>query len=278
MVRKIITIDEDLCTGCGDCLPGCPEGAIQLIDGKARLISDLFCDGLGACLGTCPVAAITVIEREAEPYSEKQVMENIIKQGNNVVRAHLKHLEDHGETAYLATAREVLKEKGISIKAEKPQFVHAYTGCPGSRPQELSPANDAESSEEGSRASQLSQWPVQLHLLSPQSGSFSGTDVLLAADCVAFAVGDFHKDFLKGKQLAIACPKLDEGQDVYLKKIRSLVDDARINTLTVMMMQVPCCGGLLRLAQSALKQASRKIPLKTIIISIRGEVLREEWV
>ncbi|MBM4143529.1 MAG: 4Fe-4S dicluster domain-containing protein [Lentisphaerae bacterium] len=284
MKRKIIHIDEEKCTGCGLCIPGCPEGAIQLIDGKARLVSDLVCDGLGACLGTCPEGAITIEEREAEPYDEAKVMENIARQGANVIRAHLEHLREHGQHDYLRQALAFLQRSGIPnplARAAEAAAGHrhaAHGGCPGAR----SIAFDREPREEGDtagrRASQLTHWPIQLHLMSPAAPQYRGADVLLAADCTAFALGDFHKDYLKGKALAIACPKLDEGQEIYLQKIKALIDDAGINTLTVMIMQVPCCGGLLQLARQAASQASRKVPIKCLVVSLQGEILKDEWV
>jgi hypothetical protein len=142
-----------------------------------------------------------------------------------------------------------------------------------SEPQETAPAESV-----GTRPSELRQWPIQLHLVSPHAPYFAGADVLLAADCVAFSVGDFHRDHLKGNALAVACPKLDQGQEAYLSKLVALIDEARINTLTVMVMEVPCCGGLLGLAQAAVGRASRKIPVKRKVVGIRGEVLGEEWV
>jgi Pyruvate/2-oxoacid:ferredoxin oxidoreductase delta subunit len=293
MKRQIIRIDEDKCNGCGNCVPGCPEGALQVIDGKARLVSDLFCDGLGACIGECPERAIEIEEREAEPYDERRVMANIVKQGRNTIMAHLKHLEGHGQTEYLATAREVLKEKGISDPTaagpEPHPHAHAHGGgCPGSRsftfgPQSAEPGPRAASAAAGSAGepaggpSALTHWPLQLHLMSPRAPQYQGADVLLAADCVAFALGDFHRKLLKGRTLAIACPKLDDGMDIYLEKLRSLVDDARINTLTVATMEVPCCSGLLRLAQEALKQSKRKVPIRSVVVGIRGEVLSDDW-
>ena len=138
--------------------------------------------------------------------------------------------------------------------------------------------DDAAEELAGKRPTQLTHWPVQMHLISPTAPQYQEADVLLSADCVAYSMGDFHKDYLKGKALAIACPKLDEGQDIYADKIKALIDDAKINTLTVMIMQVPCCGGLLRLAQNAAGQARRKIPIKAIVVSLQGEILKEEWV
>ena len=288
MLREIITIDEDKCTGCGLCIPGCPEGAIQLIDNKARLISDLFCDGLGACLGHCPEGAITIEKREAEPYDERTVMGNIIEKGPNTIKAHLAHLKDHGETEFLNIALDVLKEKGLEIpptfnKEEKPMHA-APAGCPGSRMMDFSQKThtktnqEAESVQTGEIASELTQWPVQMHLVSPRAPYFQNADVVLAADCTAYAVGDFHRRFIKGKALAIACPKLDEGQDIYIAKLTAMIDEAQINTLTVVIMQVPCCGGLIYMAQKALEAAERKIPIKKIVIGVQGDVLSEEWV
>lgn len=283
MEREIIKIDEDKCTGCGLCAPGCPEGALQIIDGKARLVSDLFCDGLGACIGECPEGAIKIEKREAEPYDERTVMENIIKAGPNTIKSHLAHLKDHGETAFLKIAVDVLKERNLEVpqginEEDKPvQHGHATGGCPGSRMVDFNEDKERQSSR-CDVSSRLTQWPVQLHLVSPRAPYFEGADVLLAADCTAFALGDFHQRFLKDRALAIACPKLDEGQDIYLAKLASLIDDARINTLTVLIMQVPCCGGLLRMAQQAAEQASRRIPIKKVVVGIKGEILQEDWV
>lgn len=150
-------------------------------------------------------------------------------------------------------------------------------GCPGSKMQDFR-EKETKGDESGKRQSQLRQWPIQLHLISPMAPYYQKADVLLSADCVAFTVGDFHKDYLKGKSIAIACPKLDEGQDEYVEKIKSLIEDAKINTLTVMIMQVPCCGGLVAMAQQALRQAKRKIPVKSIVVSLQGDILSEEWV
>ena len=152
-----------------------------------------------------------------------------------------------------------------------------FGGCPGSRMMQFQ-REDHAGDEGGKRRSELSQWPVQLHLVSPQAPYFQQADVVLAADCVAYALADFHKDYLKGNALAIACPKLDDGQESYLEKITSLIDDAGINSLTVMIMQVPCCRGLLALAQQAARQAKREVPLKYIVVGLHGEILSEEWV
>lgn len=281
MKRKIITIDEEKCTGCEQCIPNCPEGAIQIIDGKARLVSDIMCDGLGACLGHCPEDAITVEEREAEEYDEKKVMANIVKAGPNTIQAHITHLRDHNQDEYLQQALEYLKENNIELpheKEEKMMKPPMHQGCPGSKMMAFHKDTETKGDQEGKRPAELSHWPIQMHLLSPNAPHYQGSDLLLAADCTAFSLGDFHKDFLKGKTLAIACPKLDDGKEVYLDKLVALIDEAKINTLTVLTMQVPCCSGLLRLAQDAAEKAERKIPIKSIVVSLQGEILSEEWV
>lgn len=282
MKRSIIHIDEDKCTGCGVCIPNCPEGALQVIDGKARVVSDLLCDGLGACVGHCPEDAMTIEERDAEEYDEKKVIENIVKQGENVVKAHLEHLRDHGQTTFLEQALDYLKENNIDnpLLKEKIEVDSAQdhtAACPGMKMMDFSEEDEPSGSEEGTRQSPLRQWPIQLHLVSPLAPYFQGRDVILSADCVAYAVGDFHKDFLKDKSLVIACPKLDTNKEIYVDKIIALIDHAKINTLTVVMMEVPCCRGLLMIVQEAAEKASRKVPVKRIIVSLKGEVLEEEW-
>ncbi|HOW89721.1 MAG TPA: 4Fe-4S binding protein [Elusimicrobiales bacterium] len=279
--RKIIEIDEGKCDGCGLCIPNCPEGALRVIDGKARLVSDLLCDGLGACLGECPKGAIKVVEREAAAYDERAVMENMVKMGVNTVKAHLEHLKGHGQNAYLEQAEAFLREKGYPLPAGNgggpAQGGRQPCGCPGSRAMDFRGEDAAEGPGEKA-VSRLRQWPVQLHLVSPAAPYYSKADLVLAADCTAYAYGDFHNGFLRGKALAIACPKLDEGQEVYVEKLRALIDEALINTLTVVTMEVPCCGGLLAMARAALEGSARKPPLKHVVIGIRGEVKSEEWV
>ncbi len=286
MKRKIIHIDERLCNGCGQCIPNCPEGALQLIDGKARLVSDLFCDGLGACIGECPLGAIRIEEREAEPYDERRVMENVIAQGEGVIRAHLVHLKEHGEGQYLEQALSVLEDKGLHEIAATERVVSSGSrragcgagGCPGARVEELS---GEMLREEGVTAperlpAELRQWPVQLHLLPSSAPYLRDADVLLAADCSAYAHGDFHREFLRGKRLAIACPKLDGSQDIYLDKLKAMIDFSAIRSLTVLTMEVPCCRGLLQLARQAAAETERTIPIEWIEIGIQGEVLGSE--
>ncbi len=281
MKRKIINIDEEKCTGCGLCIPNCPEGAIQIIDNKARLISDLFCDGLGACLGHCPEGAITVEEREAEPYDEYKVMENVVKQGTNTIRAHLEHLREHGEEQYHKQAVDYLRKNGLDFPAETEEETMEtkhFSGCPGSRTVSFNRGGVQNETGNVDQPSHLSHWPVQLHLLSPNAAHYKKADLLLAADCTAFSMGNFHEKFLQGRVLAIACPKLDDGQDIYLAKLTALIDEAEINTLTILVMEVPCCGGLIQLARKAAEQAGRKVPIKVVVVSIKGEILKEEWI
>jgi NAD-dependent dihydropyrimidine dehydrogenase PreA subunit len=287
MLREVVKIDEVLCSGCGECVPACHEGAIQIIDGKARLVSDLMCDGLGACLGHCPQGAITIEKREAAPYDETQVMEIMVSKGRNTVVAHLKHLKEHNETAYLKEGARYLNEHqdriGFDVASVMTE-VHGAAGagksacgCPGSREKSFGPA-PAAVDEPVSGRSQLRHWPVQMHLINPEAEHFRDADLLLAADCVAYSLGNFHQHHLRGRSLAIACPKLDSGTESYIAKIARLIDGARINTLTVMIMQVPCCGGLLRMVQEAQRRAERKVPVKLIIAGIEGNILKEEWI
>jgi ferredoxin len=301
MLREVVKIDEDLCDGCGACIPNCHEGALQMIDGKARLISDLMCDGLGACLGHCPQGAITIEEREAEPYNETKVMEIMVTKGENTVVAHLQHLKEHHETSFLKEGVQYLKdherELRFSVTEVMSRVHHAKVeeqqlacGCAGSEARSFTPQSVAGGSIPAAGAftlaggtvaeqpSELRQWPVQMHLINPGASYFRASDMVLAADCVAFSLGNFHSKWLRGKTLAIACPKLDSGLDSYVEKIRSLIDESKINTLTVMMMQVPCCGGLLQMVKMAAGQAERRVPVKKIIVGVEGEILSEEWV
>ena len=236
MKREIIKIDEDKCNGCGLCIPNCHEGALQIIDGKARLISDLMCDGLGACIGHCPEGALEIEVREAEPCDEVKVMEQMAKLQNN------------------------------------------GNGCPGIMSKSFIAGNATETlPPQAENSSELTQWPVQMHLINPQAAHFRKSDLLLAADCVAYAMGNFHGSYLKGKSLAIACPKLDSNRKVYLNKLVSLINDAEINTITVMKMEVPCCSGIQQMAVNAVQSAKRKVPVKSITVGIRGEILSEQW-
>lgn len=273
MLREIIKIDEELCDGCGVCVPACAEGALQIIDGKARLISDLFCDGLGACITECPQGAITIEKREAEPYNESIVMETIVKGGLNVIKAHLKHLKDHREFEYFGQAIDYLNYHNITVPSLDDLAVKKEStgSCPGSQQRTFAAE---ETSESGIRVSQLTHWPIQMHLINPAAAHFNESDLLLAADCCAFSYGDFHKDFIKGKTLAIACPKLDSNKQVYLDKLITLINVSKIKSLTVLLMEVPCCGGLFQLVQQAIEECESGLPLEVKVISINGAILK----
>jgi len=298
MKRQIVNINRDLCNGCGECIPNCMEGALQIIDGKATLVSELMCDGLGACLGHCPLGAINIEEREALPYDEAAVMSEIISQGKNVVIAHLLHLQDHNQDEYLEQGVQYLIENSDNLNFDSQEVItkvfqpkqqlnmkefhlaenqHQHGGgCPGSKSMSFNqnPTNESTSTEQ---ASELTQWPVQMHLINPMASYFQNADLLIAADCVAFSLGNFHSKFLKGKKLAIACPKLDSNMEVYVEKLVRLINDAKVNTIHVMIMEVPCCGGLSSMIQRAMQQASRKVPVKQIVVSVQGEIIEEEW-
>ena len=274
--RKIILIDQDKCNGCALCIPNCPEGAIQMIDQKARLVSDLFCDGLGACLGHCPQGAITIEEREAIAYNENRVMANIVKQGPNVIKAHLKHLQEHNELIYLKQAKDFLKEKKINIVLEQTfdQRSNMEGGCSGLRPANLTRTPTAKSDlltlDQGS---ELAQWPVQLSLLPTHGLYFTDAHLLISADCVPFAYANFHQDLLKGKMLIVGCPKLDD-LTLYREKLEKIFLNNEIKTVTYAHMEVPCCLGLLPIIKEAINGSGKKIPFAEITITIKGEKIK----
>jgi len=293
MERDIVRIDEEKCNGCGQCVPNCNEGALQIIDGKVRLISDLMCDGLGACIGYCPEGAITIEKREAEPYNESKVMEIMVSKGFNTVVAHLRHLKEHQETKFLKQGMTYLIENESKIpfmihdvKNAVHQIISSNDeagcggGCPGSKTVVFDPSElrMADNQVKSSIQSQLVQWPVQLHLINPGASHFSNSDLLVAADCSAFSLGNFHQKWLKNRTLVIACPKLDQGKEIYLQKFVMLIDQAMVNTITVLIMEVPCCGGLLQLVEMALSRATRKVPVKAVVVGIKGDILSEEWI
>lgn len=312
MIRKIINIDLEKCNGCGLCIPNCPEGALQIIDNKARLISDLFCDGLGACLGHCPEGAIEVIEREAEPYDEYKVMDIIAAQGRNTILAHLEHLRDHQEYEFLKLAVKYIKDHNIDMSPEEeqqPQQTYpeitfpslgeamkhsghgSSCGCSGGKTidfkidmqqveESVHKAVPVISAEEmtADTPSELRQWPVQMHLLNPMASYFQNADVVFAADCVAFSMGNFHQKFLKNRALAIACPKLDSNKDVYIEKLTTMFGNSNIKSLIVPVMEVPCCSGMIQMAKIAREKAGSDLPIQKIVIGIQGDILSEETV
>lgn len=265
MKRKIIEIDQNKCNGCGQCIPNCPEGALQVIDGKARLVSDLFCDGLGACVGTCPLGAITTVEREAEPYDEEKVMANIVPQGKNTIAAHLQHLKSHGEIKLYEIAVNYLKKQNMDI----PQPPAAAGGCPGSL---LKRFLAKKSGAPAVGASALRQWPIQLKLLNPGAEYFDNAHLLISADCAAHAYGEFHGKLLDGKILIIFCPKLDSDINGYVEKLARIFTEHPIAGITIARMEVPCCGGTAAIVEKALEAAQKKIPVEIKVIGIDGSL------
>jgi len=285
MVRKVIQIDETLCNGCGNCITGCHEGALQLIDGKARLVGDNLCDGLGACIGECPVGAIEFVEREATAYSEREVLERILPLGENTVVAHLKHLKDHGQKDLVHEGFAILTEMGWDAAAIRGKVLAAGAssapplsghggGCPGSRVMDFTPRNEPAPAPVSSAkpASQLRQWPVQLHLVPPTAPYLQGCDLLVAADCVPFAHASFHQDFLKGRVLLIGCPKLDD-TSAYAEKLTQIFAHNGVRSVTVVRMEVPCCGGITQAVKMAIAASGQVVPYAEAIISIEGTLL-----
>ncbi len=271
MKRNIITIDEDKCDGCGACIPDCPEGALQVIDGKARLISDLFCDGLGACMKVCPKDAMYIEEREAEPYDEYKVMENIIKGGKNVIVAHLKHLKEHGENKLFKQAVDALKKANIEV----PQIEDKLPcGCPGTMQKDLR-ATKTHSPNEfvPQMTSELSNWPIQLKLMNPNASYLHKSDLVIAADCTAFSYPNFHSKFLKDKVLMMLCPKLDTDVNMYVEKLADIFQNQEIQSVTIVHMEVPCCSGVEVIVKKALEQAGKYVIVKDYTISISGEII-----
>lgn len=252
-VRKVIQIDEEKCNGCGLCVPNCAEGAIQIIDGKAKLVKDSYCDGLGACLGHCPQDALHIIEREADEFDEEEAM-NFIKntQGNSKV--------NHG-------------------KPVGQQMTHPMGGCPGSRMrmfdnnEKVGKMNSIDSGDiEVKIKPQLRQWPVQLSLVPVNAPFFNNADLLVTADCVPFAYPDYHIALLKGKALVVGCPKLDD-LEFYIEKLTQIFENNSIKSITVAHMEVPCCSGIVRAVDIAMERSGKDIPVTKVRIEINGEAL-----
>jgi NAD-dependent dihydropyrimidine dehydrogenase PreA subunit len=242
--RKIIEIDEELCDGCGQCVPSCAEGALEIVDGKAKLVADFYCDGLGACLGECPTGALQVIEREADEFDEEAVEERL----------------------------ESL------AKEETPQVIPMTGGCPSAQLKSFAqPAAQKESGEsaQGSAQSELTHWPVQVKLVPPTAPFLKGADLLVAADCTPIAYPNFHRDFLKGKAVMVGCPKFDDVEG-YIQKFADIFRTADLNSVSVVVMEVPCCQGLPIIVERGMEAAGKKVPMEKVVISARGEVLGRE--
>lgn len=251
--RKIIDINRELCDGCGLCTTACAEGALVLDEeNKAKLVREIFCDGLGACLDVCPTGALKVIERASEEYDAQVTYQHVLK------------------TRGAEAAEQVHGANPDSGKSdERPSFPR---GCPGSQAREIQ-QKPAPPADQVSGRSELGQWPIQLHLISPHAPYFNNSDLLIAADCTAFALGSFHQDMLKGKKLIIACPKLDDTTP-YIEKLAELLKSNTIYSLTVARMVVPCCSGLIHIVQEAIDLAGSGIPMKEIVINIDGNIMK----
>jgi Pyruvate/2-oxoacid:ferredoxin oxidoreductase delta subunit len=244
--RKIIQIDEEKCDGCGQCVPSCAEGAIQIVDGKARLVSEKYCDGLGACLGECPNDALHVEEREAEDFDEKAVEK------------------------YLKKAAPPQSHEELPVMA---------CGCPSAqiqsfaRPVACEEANKPVSQSSG--VSALSHWPVQIKLVPPTAPFLKGADLLVAADCVPFAYPDFHRDFIQGKVVMVGCPKFDDAEN-YIQKFTDVFKTAGVKSVTVVTMEVPCCQGLPVIVKTGMAAANVEAPMTHVVVGMRGEIIRKE--
>ena len=244
-VRQIIKIDEDRCNGCGACVPACVEGALKIIDGKARLVSERYCDGLGACLGDCPQGAISFETREAEDFDETAATEHVAR-SKTPAASHDHHGNGHHHPAGFVcpSARTI----------DRTRDAHSQTAPP-----------------KGEVGSELRQWPVKLYLVNPQASYFEDADLLLAADCVPFAYGSLHPDFLRGKTLVTGCPKFDDVA-LYADKLTEIVESNTIKSITVLQMEVPCCSGMQRLAENAVAASGKSVPVDVVTITLTGEV------
>ena len=290
-LRKIVKIDEEKCDGCGLCVPSCAEGAIQIIDGKARLISETFCDGLGACLGECPQDAITVEERAAAEFDEKAVEEHLARlegggdksapavaaRGFGPSPAPALHASvSPGPVPAPAPRRPASPAAGCpssALKDFRPK--PAPAACPGSAMRQFSgPAQAGPADFQPAESSQLSHWPIQLMLVPPQAPFLQGADLVICADCVPFTVPDFHRRYLTGRAVLVGCPKLDDLAH-YQEKLKAILGSARPRRVTVLRMEVPCCGGIAQAALMARNAAAPETPLEVHTIGIQGGIHRE---
>lgn len=253
--RKIVKIDEAKCDGCGLCVPSCAEGAIQIIDGKARLISETYCDGLGACLGECPQDAITIEDREAQAYDEPAVE---------------RHLAAHGKALHKP-------EPDAASAPACPTASPVHAGCPGAKLQNLDrPQSSAAPQPSTPRESALSHWPVKLNLVTPGAPFLDGADLMLAADCVPVATAEFHRSLLPGHAVVIGCPKFDAQPQESLARLTAILRDSNVRSLTVVHMEVPCCFGYWQLGQTAWRAAGAAVPLRQVVISLQGDIKQDQ--
>jgi len=257
MKRKIIEINEEKCNGCGKCINICAEAALELVDGKAKLVKDFFCDGMGACLDVCPVDALKVVEKESEDYDPQKAY------------AHVKKTRGEEEAKKIHGFEEIKDDSEDS--SEEPPMA---CGCPGTMMRDFRDEDKQDNSAPAAnQKSELRQWPTQLHLLSPAAPYFENADLLVAADCTPFAFANFHSRFLKGKALAMFCPKLDDGQESYIEKLTEIFKHQNIKSVTILRMEVPCCGGVEQIVRQAMEKAGVNIVIKDYVISVQGEIV-----
>ncbi len=274
MKRQIIKIDEDKCNGCGLCIPNCHEGALQIIDGKCRLISDLFCDGLGACLGHCPEDALEIVEREAEEYDEVKVLQIMMKQSMNVVAVHLEHLKEHNAMEYYNQAIEYLEANNIDIPKVPEKEVSSggcpSGACPGSAMHTFERKVKEITGDNSSMESALEQWPIPLHLVPPNAPSFNRKEIVILSTCSAFATPMVHPNYIANRAVVVACPKLDYTEP-YTPKLTSIFKTANTQKVIIVRMEVPCCGGLTKITCDAARESGVKgIIVEEHTLSISG--------
>jgi len=253
-VRKIIEIDEELCDGCGTCVPSCAEGALEIIDGKARVVAEIFCDGLGACLGECPMGALKIVEREADEFDEEAVEEFLAKKNQK-------------ETI----------QKAPAFSGGCPSARLQTFGSPAPADAPGPQADIAGSDAADLTQSALSHWPVQIMLVPPTAPFLKGADLLVLADCVPVAFPTVHRDFIKGKAVMMGCPKLDDAQH-YIQKFAQICKESGIKSITSVIMEVPCCGGLPMIVKKGMEMAGVDIPMEEVVISTRGKILQRSQV
>ncbi|MCI5150075.1 MAG: 4Fe-4S ferredoxin [Candidatus Electrothrix sp. MAN1_4] len=248
-IRKIIEIDDELCTGCGECVPDCAEGSLQIIDGKARLVEDKLCDGLGACLGSCPTGALRIIEREADEFDEEAVEEFLAEQKK--------------------------KQKGVTASI-------GGGGCPSAQLKTMQPitpcqAANKPSSQVNSSLSQLTHWPVQIRLIPPTAPFLENADLLIAADCTAVSYAGLQEDFIQGRVVMMGCPKFDD-QQMYVERFTELFKTRKLNSVTILIMEVPCCSSMLQIVKKAYKDAGTEVPVRQAVVSTQGQLIDErDW-
>jgi len=264
--RKIVEIDRDKCNGCGLCTTACAEGALALdAENKAVLVREIFCDGLGACLDVCPADALKVVERESDGYDPEAAFDHVLKTRGAAAASKIHGVRD-------VCDNQVGWADRVDRVAGGGHAHHAHGGCPGSLARDIARDPEPPGRPAAAVPSRLTQWPIQLHLISPAAPYFKGSDLLVAADCTAFALGGFHGELLEGKKLVIACPKLDETQG-YVEKLAALIRDNELASLTVAIMTVPCCSGLERIVRAAVELSGVRIEVNKVVVGIDGRVV-----